>query len=415
MPFFHGLTNATISGDFYDNSTSSPGDKFPGLLRLKEHVAVSNLHNSKDRYPFPQCHPETRVDIIQNLGEWVTSNRSGSVLLLEGSLGLGKSVIAQKICEIYARSKTGPRQLLASYFFSWRSESTSTPTSLIATIAAQIVAMIPEIEEFMEQSISEYRPDIFAAFFEDQVDVLLVKPIIKAVTELGMSSAPHLVVIDGLNECKTREERTMILRTICNAVTNNALPLRFLITTRPQPRLRSIVNNDRENNSILSLTDDATFVQDIIRYLRSELIRIREERELMTDWPQEEDVTALLNRSPGGFIYPFLLVKFIDLDDRSPQRQMELMLTIPIRGEPTSPFSACSNFATVMGKDHILHTITPDTISRPYHYCMINTLFNTDLPYLQEFVFSFLGKLSTAELRQVLMDVHSIYVPPCPY
>ena len=58
------------------------------------------------------------------------------------------------------------------------------------------------------------------------------------------SPQPILVVIDGLDECDSTVVQCDILRSTANAINTNHLTvrLRFLITSRPEPHIRSLLD-----------------------------------------------------------------------------------------------------------------------------------------------------------------------------
>ncbi|KAJ7057259.1 hypothetical protein C8F01DRAFT_992099, partial [Mycena amicta] len=54
---------------------------------------------------------------------------------------------------------------------------------------------------------------------------------------------PHLVVIDGLDECNSKVVRTRIIKIIFELLLARGLPHRFLICSRPEPHIREALDS----------------------------------------------------------------------------------------------------------------------------------------------------------------------------
>ncbi|KAJ7705516.1 hypothetical protein B0H17DRAFT_869783, partial [Mycena rosella] len=71
-------------------------------------------HDSGERYPQPQCHPETRTEMLKDLHDWSLEDDPRSrVLWLHGPAGAEKSAVAQSFCQkLQADGRLG-----GSFFF----------------------------------------------------------------------------------------------------------------------------------------------------------------------------------------------------------------------------------------------------------------------------------------------------------
>ncbi|KAF9470179.1 hypothetical protein BDN70DRAFT_821682, partial [Pholiota conissans] len=67
---------------------------------LRERVAPSAFHNSAQRNDPPRCHPNTRVQILQDMFDWIlqSDDRETWLLWLNGAAGAGKST---SICQYH--------------------------------------------------------------------------------------------------------------------------------------------------------------------------------------------------------------------------------------------------------------------------------------------------------------------------
>ncbi|EEB89972.1 hypothetical protein MPER_11880 [Moniliophthora perniciosa FA553] len=139
------------------------------LWQLVSDVGAS--HNSEIRYPPPQCHPETRREVLNLLTDWIHDDSSDSVMWLYGPAGAGKSAIAQTIAEMAHDQDT-----LAGSFFFWRGDpKRNNPKYIFLSLAHDIAHSIPELREHIEQAIRA-NPRILQASLEDQFEKLILAP-----------------------------------------------------------------------------------------------------------------------------------------------------------------------------------------------------------------------------------------------
>ena len=180
------------------------------LAHLHNFIAASAMHDSKERFPQPKCHPSTRERILQRIINWVQSDSSERILWLSGSAGTGKSAIAQTVSECCKRNG----RLAATFFFFRTSSERNTSKCFVATLAYQIALSIPGAKELIakaiEDDLSVFSKDINSQLFE-----LIVHPLILAAQSWD-STQQLLVIIDGLDECIDERQQTDILSAICN-------------------------------------------------------------------------------------------------------------------------------------------------------------------------------------------------------
>ena len=71
-------------------------------MTLESKVAFGALLNSAERFPAPQCHPDTRVAAKKVVKNWIGRRGFGSeksIMWISGPPGVGKSAILQTVCE----------------------------------------------------------------------------------------------------------------------------------------------------------------------------------------------------------------------------------------------------------------------------------------------------------------------------
>jgi hypothetical protein len=127
--------------------------------------------------------------------------------------------------------------------------------------------------------------------------------------------------------------------------TEQQLPFRFLIASRPESHIREIFT-DALNNIHCPLNVEQSF-EDVRRYLLNEFARIhREHHATMArvpyPWPTPEIVDNLVHNSSGYFIYMSTIIKFMDDKKFRPTERLVII------NEPLleSPFASLDRLYT---------------------------------------------------------------------
>ncbi|KAJ7918002.1 hypothetical protein B0H13DRAFT_308426, partial [Mycena leptocephala] len=286
-----------------------------GLHILYRAAAGDATHDSEDRFPQPRCHPETRTKMLDVLWNWTcgieppegssSDHNSSSILWLHGPAGAGKSAIAQTLCQKLEEEG----RLGASFFFKRGHPSRRHAKRLFTTIAYQLALVLPDFNRHISQSV-ENNSSLVDKSLLTQLRKLIVEP-------CRQSTSTHtlVVVIDGLDECEDQKVQQEILCSIGRAVTEQQLPLRFLIASRPESHIREIFTGMLRNIHF-PLNVEQSF-EDVRRYFLDEFARIhRDHRATMArvpyPWPTPEIIRNLVGKSSGYFIYASTIIKFID-------------------------------------------------------------------------------------------------------
>ena len=125
----------------------------------------------------------------------------------------------------------------------------------------------------------------------------------------------------------------LILKAVATAVFTDQVRLRFLIASRPESHIAEIFRThplDRHHQPI-TLVDDYQTKQEMRQYLRSGFNEIWERRfELMftvkKPWPLENELSTLVYRASGQFLYASTVLRFVDSDECHPVQQLALIL-----------------------------------------------------------------------------------------
>lgn len=187
---------------------------------------------------------------------------------------------------------------------------------------------IPSFKTHLYATVKRQK-DIINLSLYDQWRYLLHIPLTNL--EKGLHQTRFLVVIDALDECEGDNDIRTVLRLLSDASTITTIQLRFFITSRPETSIRlgfrkmsSILHHDLILDEVSrELTD-----RDIFSFFEQRFSEIADEFEDVTpDWPGQERIAALVERSDGLFIYAATICRFIKDNDRwSPDDLLAIFL-----------------------------------------------------------------------------------------
>jgi len=376
-------------------------------------MAAGAFHNSDERYDPPKCHPRTREAILEKILDWVKDeDKVDLILWLYGPAGAGKSAIAQTIAELL--EKLG--LLAAAFFFSRNAAGRDEKTPLIATLVYQLMKSIPEIRAHVLEVLDQ-DPAVFSLSIQAQIQALIIKPLNAAATDETLAptllSRPRLIIIDGLDECRTTSSQTHILNVVSTAVKNLDIPLCFLITSRPEHHIREAFNDQTHGIGLrsFSVALDDTYQpdRDIEVFLLSTFDAIKRKHpsraHLPTNWPSLEDIQCLVKKSSGQFIFASTVAKYLDSHRHWPPDRLEIIFGQSNPRNET-PFAELDNLYRLILSSVAdvakLKDLLMILVLRPF----ANRI--TQMTIIEDYLFYRPG-----EMDMILTDLHSIIsVPP---
>ena len=212
-----------------------------GLHTLRLGVSLGAIHDSAERYPPPNCHPDTRKAVRQIILDWIGDESSASSFFwLYGPAGVGKTAILQAIAEFLSIPSGSDQNFGGSFFFSRGQRGRDQGHFLFSTIAYQLALNVPGLRQHVDR-IMKLNPTLHTKSMDVQVQTLIVNAL-QHLSPLPQRS--YLVIIDGLDECHDKETQQLILRLLCGTITVHKLPLRFLIGSRPESHIRDIFDQE---------------------------------------------------------------------------------------------------------------------------------------------------------------------------
>ena len=196
---------------------------------------------------------------------------------------------------------------------------------IFPTLAYQLACRYPRFRDHLVEVIKR---DLSVAHSSliSQLRDLLVDPL----SETGISC---VIVIDALDECVDDQPASAILSVLGRLVSK--LPLvKFFITGRPEPRIRSGFRLPllKPFTQIFLLHEVAlTDVEGDIRlYLTEKLTGIAKRRsglDLPEAWPSDKDITVLVRKSSGLFIFAATVARFVESEHHEPGERLRLTVS----------------------------------------------------------------------------------------
>ena len=333
---------------------------------LQKASAPSAAHDSAQRYPAPKCIEGTRTELLAHITSWVDEPNGKPICWLNGRPGSGKSAVSQTIAEKYASEK----RLAASFFFSRRDLERRSTHHVVPTLTTQLLAFLQSI-----------RPAVIAALENDymipmkvlreQMEKLLLEPLSTA-TETP--DTPLLIVIDALDECDDESLVSELVTLLALLPLKAPLPLRLLITSRPEPWLESRFHRPEISSLTLPLDIHAFSAEaDIRSFLRHALDNTYDEhlqvmKAVHRPWPSPDDLERIVNKAAGLFIFALTVVKFVGAKTHNPVLRLQAIL------EDTAAVSTGSAYADLdsLYRDAISAFPDPDVarLALGIIYCM---------------------------------------------
>jgi len=387
-----GSTFNSAQGDFHIHNRDSES----GLHELKLGISLGVIHDSAERYPPPNFHPDTRKAVRQIILDWIHSeSTTSSFFWLYGPVGSCKTAILQAIAEFLCSPSGSGQNFGGSFFFSRGKKGRDEGDFVFSTIAYQLALKVPGLGQHVNR-IMELDPTLHTKSMDVQLQTLIVD----AFHDLSpLPQHSYLVIIDGLDECDDKAIQQSILQLLCETITVHKLPLRFLIGSRPESHISSSFDQESLYRITHRVVLDETFNpgRDIRVFLQDGFAKICAENSILSHveqpWPGEGIIDLLVQRSSGHFIYATTVLKFVGADFCSPTKKLALVL----KPDPAA-FSDLDQLYT-----QIL-SVYPSTVNIVQ---VLGIIFVCDRNYSTKVIEDILG-MEEGELKVVLRGLSSL-------
>jgi len=252
---------------------------------------------------------------------WAKSTQDQPVFWLNGLAGTGKSTIAQTFSEM----ANDDDMLGASFFCSRDYLERKVLKNIFPTLGYQLACRYPRFRDHLLKAIKR-DPSVAHNSLISQLRHLLVDPL----SSTGISC---VIVIDALDECVDDQPASAIISVLGRLVSK--LPLvKFFITGRPEPRIRSGFRlpllEPFTQIFLLHEVDPTSVEGDIRLYLTERLTAIAKRRsglDLPQVWPSDEEITVLVRKSSGLFIFASTVARFIESEHHEPRERLRLIVS----------------------------------------------------------------------------------------
>ncbi|KAJ5998597.1 hypothetical protein N7451_006407 [Penicillium sp. IBT 35674x] len=273
------------------------------------------------------CLPNTRVEILEQISQRAESSESKFMFWLCGMAGTGKSTIARTMAQYFEDNG----HLGARFFFKKGEIDRGNARRFISTLAKQLIVQVPQLAPIVLKAI-EVDPKISERSLVTQFENLLTKPLQE--TRLD-SSTTLVIVIDALDECETKEIRT-ILKILPQVRGSISIKLKVFMTSRPELPIRLGIKKSHDHQVfVLNEVPNPVIERDIRLFLNDSLSKIREDSDLLPpNWPTAEEIEKLTLLCVPLFIFAATLCRFIGDGIKSPEDRLEAVLQI--RGTASS-------------------------------------------------------------------------------
>jgi len=248
-------------------------EKNCGLIERADLECLGRLYHVADAgYLYgarQECMKGTRRDVLSQLEAWLKDDQDKRVFWLNGLAGTGKSTIAQT----FAETSFADGALGASFFCSQDYDDRSNLQRIFPTLAFQLAHRYPRFREEL-LPVLRANPNVGREFLVSQMEKLIVLPFEK-------TQIQTLIIIDALNECRDEEPASTLLSILSRYL--HRIPfVKFFITSRPEPHIRSgfRLESLQPHTDVLKLheVERASVDSDIRRFFKIQLTDVTKNR-----------------------------------------------------------------------------------------------------------------------------------------
>ncbi|KAH7327665.1 hypothetical protein B0J17DRAFT_722657 [Rhizoctonia solani] len=266
------------------------------------------------------CTKDTRTKILDDSISWSENPDQAKIYWMNGMAGTGKTTIAYSFCE----KLKAQGQLAAGFFCTRASAECREAKRIIPTIAYQLA-----------RRFAPFRSSLF-----QQLNLLLKEPLVAYAAKYKLPNN-LVIVVDALDECSDPHVVELFLGLLFRSVAE--LPIKFFITSRPEPAIRNRMMPESEHaRSILYLHEiEQSLVQaDIELYLREELASIS---------PEDADIKELAENAGNLFMYAATAARYIRPFGKAVNSKARLAAILALNsGSQTKPSAIDSLYTAVL-------------------------------------------------------------------
>lgn len=201
--------------------------------------------------------------ILKDVKGWVVDPKGTKVYWMIRMAGTGKTMILYSLCEWLEET----RRLGGNYFCSRISSSCRNVNNIVSTLAHQLARYSLAFQSALCKVLDE-RPEVSKLDIKWQFEKLLQEPM-----QVVKTAMPEnvVVVIDTVDECDDGDAFQLFLETLLKLAAD--LPIKFFLTSQPEPVIHEKMLAPGYSHSVLHLHDieESIMEADIKMYLTEAL------------------------------------------------------------------------------------------------------------------------------------------------
>ena len=349
--------------------------RFP-IDMLREHAVLAASYDSQEQQHVSLCQSGTRAVILARILKWADSSDESPICWLHGPGGAGKTTIAATLAKKLASEGRLAGTFFFSRESALPGRRTT--HNLVTTIAYQLSISHPIVGRKIHRVI-QADPTVFSKSLQSQMESLVLVPTqpyafpsfigqtfwlllelasallpflifhfaFGNVTRMALQTCltflpivahlsavydatrfvalgvfpkwlPMIVILDGLDECDGKDSLELI-KILAGGERNFSASIRFFITSRAEDYIQGKFRLYARRTQFIDLMDFRAH-DDIRVYFRDGFSVIYAENEaymksVEKPWPSASELTALVEKSEGLFVYASTVLKFVgDLD-----------------------------------------------------------------------------------------------------
>lgn len=202
--------------------------------RLLQEISPSSFYKPGARPHTTNVLTQPTLDAVETVMNWIQGSNDDTIMWLSGTAGTGKTLVSYTVADRCADDGL----LAATFFFSCSDDKRSSGNKFIATLAHQISINIPECLPYIESAILS-DPAVFEQPIKHQLLHIIVEPLTKFTADQGARTTPYVILFDALDECLDAVAQSSIIDAITSISQTKALPVRFILTSRPEVHIIS--------------------------------------------------------------------------------------------------------------------------------------------------------------------------------
>ncbi|CCA76412.1 hypothetical protein PIIN_10405, partial [Serendipita indica DSM 11827] len=270
-------------------------------------LATSSIHRP--------CMQGTREAVLETIWEWANDDTFDKpIFWLCDIAGSGKSSIAMTAVERWQSEEV----LGGKFFFSLASSGASTTENFCSTIARELAHHIPKSVPYIVQAVKR-NPNVMQSPLDEQFRTFITGPLYERQERV-------ILVIDALDECKSRARRKELVEALSAAV-RECKNLKIFMTSRPDPVIEAVLESLSTKVKLQDRLHDTNHhdnTDDITSYVDYSLDGIL----------PEDKRRKLVERANGLFIWASTACEMLNNQDKSRSQEdlYDLLMSVDQAG-----------------------------------------------------------------------------------